>query len=145
MAASGPPRHQTLIVLVIGLLLFATAAASAIILIVQNRGSVVQVRALGHSWTGHLYWLLVAGLIIALVGVLGLALLRGSAARARRLRRQRATLLVGNARLSERVRDHGRSSFFADAGRADTGPAQSPAGSHATVRRHFFRRGHHAV
>ncbi len=131
--------------LVIGLVLFATAVGSAIILIVQNRGSVVQVRALGHTWTGHLYWLLVAGLIIALIGVLGLALLRRSAARARRLRRQRAALLSENERLSERVRDPGRSSFFADTGRADTGLAQSPAGSHATVRRHFFRRGHHAV
>jgi hypothetical protein len=133
-------------VLIVGLIVFAAAVASAVILIVQNRGSVVGVHALGHTWTGHLYWVLVAGLIIALVGVVGLAILRGGAARARRLRRQRAALLAENKRLSERVRDPATSSFFVGTGRADTGPAlSSAAGSHPTGRRHIFRRGHHAV
>jgi hypothetical protein len=77
-------------VLIIGLTVLAAAVASAVILIVQNRASVVGVHALGHTWIGHLYWVLVAGLIIALVGVVGLVILRGGAARARRLRRQRA-------------------------------------------------------
>ena len=89
---------------------------------------------------------LVAGLIIALVGVVGLVMLRGGVARARRLRRQRAALLAENERLSGRVRDPATSSFFVGTGRADTGPAfSSAAGSHPTGRRHVFRRGHHAA
>lgn len=133
--------------LIIGLIVFAAAVASAVILIVQNRGSVVGMHAVGHTWTGHLYWVLVAGLFIALVGVVGLAILRGGAARARRLRRQRTALLAENRRLSERVLDPATSSFFVGTGRADTGPAlSSAAGSHPTRRRrHIFRRGHHAV
>jgi hypothetical protein len=133
-------------VLIIGLILLAAAVASAVILIVQNRGSVVGVHALGHTWTGRLSWVLVAGLIIAVVGVVGLAILRGGAARSRRLRRQRAALLAENERLSERVRDPARSSFFADTGRAARGPAlSSAAGRHPTGKRHVFRRGRHAV
>jgi hypothetical protein len=131
-------------VLIIGLIVLAAAVSSAVILIVQNRGSVVGVRALGHTWTGHLYWVLVAGLIIALVGVVGLATLRGGAARFRRLRRQRAALLAEDKRLSERVRDPARSSFFADTGRAATSPALSSAARHPTRKRHVFRRGRHA-
>jgi hypothetical protein len=132
-------------VLIVGLILFAAAVASAVILIVQNRDSVPQVHALGRDWTGHLYWVLVAGLIIALVGVLGLAILRYGTTRARRLRRQRAALVAENERLSDQVHDPATSPFFADTGRAAGDPARSSAaGRHATVKRHF-RRGHHAV
>jgi len=131
-------------VLIIGLIVLAAAVGWAVILIVQNRGSVVGVHALGYTWTGHLYWVLVAGLIIALVGVVGLAILRRGAARARRLGRQRAGLLAENERLIERVRDPAKSSFFADTGRAGTGPAlSSAAGRHP--KRHVVRRGRHAV
>ena len=132
--------------LIIGLIVFAAAVASAVILIVQNRASVVGVHALGHTWTGHLYWVLVAGLIIAVVGVVGLVILRGGVARARRLRRQRAALLAENERLSGRVHDPATSSFFVGTGRADTGPAlSSAAGRHPTGRRrHVFWRGRHA-
>jgi hypothetical protein len=56
---------------VIGLILFAAAAAAAIIGIVQNRNLVVDVHALGQTWSVHVYWVLVAGLVIALVGLLG--------------------------------------------------------------------------
>ena len=49
--------------LIVGLLVLAAAVSSAVILIVQNRGSVVGVHALGHTWTGRLYWVLVAGLV----------------------------------------------------------------------------------
>jgi hypothetical protein len=130
-------------VLIIGLIVLAAAVGSAVILIVQNRGSVVGVHALGYTWIGHLYWVLVAGLIIALVGVVGLAILRRGAARSRRMRRQRAALLARNERLIERVRDPAKSPFFADTGRAGTGPALSAAGRHP--KRHVFRRGRHAV
>jgi hypothetical protein len=129
-------------VLVVGVILFAAAVVSAVILIVQNRGSVVPVHVLGHTWTGHLYWLLLVGLIIALVGVLGLALLRGGAARARRLRRQRAALATENEPPSERVRYPATSAFFTDTGQAEADPA---TGGHRTVRRHASRRGHHAA
>jgi hypothetical protein len=133
-------------VLIIGLVVLAAAVGSTVILIVQNRGSVVGVHALGHSWTGHLYWVLVAGLVIAVVGVVGLAILRAGAARSRRLRRQRAALLAENKRLSERVRDPAKSPFFADSGRAGRGLAlSSAAGGHPTGKRHVFRRGRHAV
>ena len=126
---------------------FAAAVASAVILILQNRGSVVGVHALGHTWTGRLYWMLVAGLVIALAAVVGLAMLRAAAARARRLRRQRAALLAENERLSERVRDPATSPFFVGGSRADTGSALSSAaaGSHHRGKRHGFRPGHHAV
>jgi uncharacterized integral membrane protein len=127
-------------VLVVGLILCATAVASAVILIVQNRGSVVAVHALGHTWTGHVYWLLLAGLLIVLVGVLGLALLRG--ARARQLRRQRAALATGKELPSERVRDPATSFFFAD---TSLGEADRAAGGDRTMRRHASRRGHHAA
>jgi hypothetical protein len=129
-------------VLVVGLILFAAAVASAVLLIVQNRGGVVAVHALGHTWTGHVYWLLLAGLIIALVGVLGLVLVRGGAARAPRLRHQRAALATENEPPSERVRDPATSPFFADTGQAEANPA---VGGHRTVRRHASRRGHHAA
>lgn len=128
--------------LVVGVLLFAAAVVSAVILIVQNRGSVVPVHALGHTWTGHLYWLLLMGLIIALVGVLGLALLRGGAARARRLRRRPAVLATANEPPSERVGDPATSAFFADTRQTE---ADSATGGHRPMRRHASRRGHHAA
>lgn len=95
--------------------------------------------ALGHAWTGHLFWVLVAGLILALVALLGLALMRRGAARARRLRRERATLLAENERLS----DPSQSPFFAGDGAANEAPAQASApAAHPTERRRFLRRTH---
>ncbi len=49
----------------VGLILFAAAAAAAIIGIVQTRHLVIDVHALGQTWTVHAYWVLVAGLVIA--------------------------------------------------------------------------------
>jgi hypothetical protein len=129
------------VVLVVGLILLAAVIASAVILIVQNRGTLVPVHAFGHTWTGDVYWLVLAGLFIALVGVLGLALVRAGAARAGRLR-QRAAVAAENPLASERVRDPATSSFFADTGRVE---AELPAGSHRTVSRRASRRGHHAL
>jgi hypothetical protein len=56
---------------------------------VQNRHLVIDVHALGQTWTMHAYWVLVAGLVIAVVGLLGLAIMNGGAERCRRLRRER--------------------------------------------------------
>ena len=98
--------------IIVGLVFLAAAVAAAVILIVQNRAGMVRLDALGHTWSGRLYWVLVAGLIIALVGVLGVALMRGGVIRARRRRRERAQLIAENTRLSERVGDPDDSSFL---------------------------------
>jgi hypothetical protein len=91
---------------VIGLILFAAAVAAAIIGIVQNRNLVVDVHALGQTWSVHVYWVLVAGLVIAVVGLLGLAIMNGGAARARRLRRERRALARENKRLGRLAADN---------------------------------------
>jgi uncharacterized integral membrane protein len=89
-------------VLIIGLLLLAAAIAAGVILVVQN-DELVRVHAFDGSWQVHAYWLAVAGLAIMAVAVLGLLMMRASAARARRLRRERADLSAENRRLSERL------------------------------------------
>ena len=85
----------------VGLILFAAAVATAIIGIVQNRHLVIDVHALGQTWTVHAYWVLVAGLIVAVVGLLGLAIMNRGAERSRRLRRERRALARENKRLSK--------------------------------------------
>ena len=90
----------------VGLILFAAAVAAAIIGIVQNRHLVIDVHALGQTWTMHAYWLLVAGLIVAVVGLLGLAIINRGAERSRRLRRERRALARENRRLSKLAADN---------------------------------------
>lgn len=96
--------------IIVGLLLFAVAVAAAIILIAQNHGTVVDVHALGNTWQLHLYWVLVAGMVIVVVALLGLRAAGRGTGRARRLRRERsvlvrerAGLVQENERLSEMV------------------------------------------
>jgi hypothetical protein len=76
----------------VGLILFAAAVAAAIIGIVQTRHLVIDVHALGQTWTVHAYWVLVAGLIVAVVGLLGLSIINRGAERSRRRRRERRAL-----------------------------------------------------
>ena len=90
----------------VGLILFAAAAAAAIIGIVQNRNHVIDVHALGQTWTMHAYWVLVAGLIVAVVGLLGLSIINRGAERSRRLRRERRALARENRRLSKLAADN---------------------------------------
>ena len=90
----------------VGLILFAAAAATALIGIVQNRNLVIDVHALGQTWTMHAYWVLVAGLIVAGVGLLGLAIINRGAERSRRLRRERRALARENRRLSKLAADN---------------------------------------
>ena len=90
----------------VGLILFAAAVAAAIIGIVQNRHLVIDVHALGQTWTMHAYWVLVAGLIVAVVGLLGLAIINSGAERSRRLRRERRALARENRRLSKLAADN---------------------------------------
>jgi hypothetical protein len=89
-----------------GLILFAAAAAGALIGIVQNRNLVIDVHALGQTWIVHAYWVLVAGLVIAVVGLLGLAIINRGAERSRRRRRERRGLARENSRLSKLAADN---------------------------------------
>jgi hypothetical protein len=103
-------------VVAVGLLLFAGALGSAATLFMQNRAaSAVHVHVLGHSLTLQPYSIMVAGAVIALVGLVGIAVMRRGAGRARRLRRQRDAL---------------QSSFFFETFGDDQagGAEESPAG-----------------
>jgi membrane protein implicated in regulation of membrane protease activity len=99
---------------VIGLVLLAAAIAAAVILIVQNRAAVTDVHALGHTWSTHLYWLVVAGIVLTLVALLGAAIMRRGAQRTRRARRERASLVEENRRLREAPSNPDASPFFGD-------------------------------
>jgi hypothetical protein len=89
--------------IVLGFVLVALAVAAVAVLVVQNRNDVVNVHALGQTWSVHLYWLLVLGLIIAAVALIGLSMMKAGGARARRLRRERKSLSIENKRLSQRL------------------------------------------
>ena len=74
----------------IGLLLFAAALGAGAALFMQNRGaSAAQVHVFGHTLTLQPYSIMAAGAAIAVVALLGIAVMRRGAARARRLRVQR--------------------------------------------------------
>jgi hypothetical protein len=125
------PKESAVIVL--GFILFAVAVAAALVLIVQNRGDIVTLHALGNTWNVHLYWLLALGAIVVVVALLGLAMMRGGSARARRLRRERKSLSVENERLQGQVARTADTNVVAD-GDAD---ATVPRGA---AFRHPFHR-----
>jgi protein-S-isoprenylcysteine O-methyltransferase Ste14 len=83
---------------VVGLVVLGVAVVAAVILIGQN-GAVVPVHALGGVWTGHLYWVLVAGMVLMAVAMFGLWLMKAAGNRAWRLRRERRALAAENRRL----------------------------------------------
>jgi uncharacterized integral membrane protein len=116
-------------VVIIGFVLIAAAVASATILITQNTAR-VQFHALGHAWTGSMYWLLVAGLIILAVAVIGVLAVRLSGTR--RLRRERAALAEQNQDLADQL------------GLTTTDAAQAPAEQRTRAaphrRHHIFHR-----
>ena len=122
----------------VGLILFAAAAAAALIGIVQNRNHVIDVHALGQTWTMHAYWVLVAGLVIAVVGLLGLAIINRGAERSRRLRRERRALARENRRLSKLAADN--RDDIASMRAANAYPAVEPDPYHDQRRRWFTRR-----
>jgi hypothetical protein len=88
-------------VIVIGFVVFAVAVAAAIVFIAQNQTAMVEVHGLGYTWNVHLYWVMVAGLVIAGVGLMGLAMMRSGAAHTARIRTERRGLERENARLSD--------------------------------------------
>ena len=87
--------------IVLGLVVFAAAVAAAVILIAQNSDAMLNVHALGNSWNVHAYWLVVAGLVIAVVAIIALAMIRGGGARYRRLRREHRALVRDHERLAD--------------------------------------------
>jgi hypothetical protein len=91
--------------IIIGFVIFAVAVAAAIVAIVQNQSAMVEVHGLGYNWNVHVYWLLVAGLVIAGVGWLGASMMRTGAAHAARMRIERRGLVRENARLSDLAAD----------------------------------------
>lgn len=91
--------------IVFGFIIFAVAVAVAIVAIVQNRSAMIDIHGLGYSWNVHAYWVLVAGLVIAAVALLGVAMMRTGAAHAARLRTERRGLVRENARLNELATD----------------------------------------
>lgn len=122
--------------IVLGIILFAVAVAAAIVLIVQNRGDVVSVHALGNTWSVHLYWFLVIGLVIAAMALAGLAIMKAGSKRARRLRQERRSLSVQNERLNEQILAERDPATHAP---ADPNTAAGNEGQ-AHLRRHPFRR-----
>jgi hypothetical protein len=91
--------------IVIGLVIFAIAVAAAIVAIVSNQSAMVQIHALGYTWNVHAYGVLIAGLVIAAVGLIGVAMMRSGAAHSARIRAQRRGLVRENARLNELAAD----------------------------------------
>lgn len=85
---------------VIGLILLAAAVAAVAVLVTQNRSAMVDVHGLGYTWHVHLYWVLVAGLVLAFVGFAGMAMMRAGAVHLNQARRERHGLVRENARLN---------------------------------------------
>jgi len=89
--------------LILGFLLLGVAVAAAIVLVVQNPHTMVQLHGLGQTWTLHLYWVLLIGLVIGVVAALGLALMRYGTTHSWRIRQERRALAAENRRLSSLV------------------------------------------
>lgn len=86
--------------LILGFLFLAVAVAAAIVLVVQNPHTVVQLHGLGQTWTLHLYWVLLIGLVIGVVAALGLAMMRYGTTHSWRIRQERRSLAAENRRLT---------------------------------------------
>jgi len=90
--------------IIIGFVLLAVAVAAAIVAIAQNQSAMLDVRVLGYDWHGHAYWVLVAGLVIAAVGFVGIAIMRSGAIYGARRRTEQRGLAKENARLNRLAR-----------------------------------------
>jgi uncharacterized protein (DUF2062 family) len=103
------------------LVLFGAATAAASILIAQNAQTVVEVHVLGHAWTGQLYGVLVAGIVIGVVAALGIAAINRAGARIRWARRERGLFAAENERIADARDGIGRARRPARPG--ESGPA----------------------
>ena len=115
---------------IIGFVLIVAAVASATILITQNTAR-MQLHALGHAWTGSIYWLLVTGLVILAVAVIGVLAVRLSGTR--RLRRERAALAEENEVLADQL---GLTTCEAEQVPAEQRPQAAPHRRHHIFHRH---------
>jgi uncharacterized integral membrane protein len=84
--------------IVLGVTLFGLALVSAVILLAQNVDT-VQVHYLGRVWDIHMYWLVVAGLAIAVIAIAGLVLIARGGRRYRQMRREHRLLVRDRERL----------------------------------------------
>jgi uncharacterized integral membrane protein len=89
---------RRLIMIVLGVTLFGLALVSAVILLAQNVDT-VQVHYLGRVWDIHMYWLVVAGLVIAVIAIAGLVLIARGGRRYRQMRREHRVLVRDRERL----------------------------------------------
>ena len=97
----------------IGLLLLAGALAAAGALVMQNSTEgAVRVHVFGNIWELQPHWILAAGAAIAVIAMIGIAMMQAGAVRSREIRRERDELLAENARLSGRTTES--ESFFFD-------------------------------
>jgi hypothetical protein len=98
----------------IGLLLLAGALGAAGALVMQNRSEgAVRVHVFGNVWDLQPHWILAAGAGVAVIAMIGVAMMQVGAARSREIRRERDELLAENARLNGRTAES-ESSFFFD-------------------------------
>ena len=98
----------------IGLLLLAGALGAAGALVMQNRSEgAVRVHVFGNVWELQPHWILAAGAGVAVIAMIGVAMMQVGAARSREIRRERDELLAENARLNGRTAE-AESSFFFD-------------------------------
>lgn len=88
---------------VLGLLLLAAACVAAVELIIANHAQ-ISFTMWNQHWHFASYWLAVIGAAIVVVGLMGLWLMSGAAARHRRIRRERKELAAENKRLAERAK-----------------------------------------
>ncbi|MEP7019489.1 MAG: hypothetical protein ABI808_02475 [Pseudonocardiales bacterium] len=89
--------------IILGLLLLAVAAVTAVELIVANDNAQITVHMWRWSWTVDAFWLAVAGAAILAVALLGLLMLKAGSGRERRLRRERRQLARENRELAKRA------------------------------------------
>src|SRR5262249_23917123 len=89
--------------IVTGLLIFLAAAIVGVALISQNTSDIT-IHAFKWSWTIHPYWLVVAGLVIAVVAILGVVMMVIGAGHRRRFWRAAASAHRANAPGGGRLR-----------------------------------------
>lgn len=97
----------------IGLLFFAGAIGAATALVLPDRGQgAVPVHVFDHTLWVQAYSIMAAGAAIAVIALIGLAMMRSGARRARRLRDEVDSLRTEHARLTGRDSEPEPSFFF---------------------------------
>ncbi|MHA3703322.1 hypothetical protein ACXR2U_14175 [Jatrophihabitans sp. YIM 134969] len=94
---------------VLGLVLLLAAAVAGVVVVYENSGGdhTTTFAAFGGEWNVDVYWVAVIGAVIAIVALLGIALIRSGSRRGIRRRQERKELERENALLAERARRTG--------------------------------------